>query len=138
MNIRPRHLTQSSSHSICLHDCYIIYSRFNLIFKLMHTKNLHFLQDVISKTIGVGYFKGKFFKIIRNNKLYTVVYKKAQTSKSRGNNLILISIEQCARYNNTILFYLKCYQFGVLWKCFSLIKCIFIHSMYSTRMPQPI
>ena len=49
---------------------HIIYDWFSNIFP--HKKNLHFLQPIISKTIEIGNFEGRFLKIILLLKPLTV------------------------------------------------------------------
>ena len=83
-------------------------------------KFLHFLQLVMSKTIGIGNFKGRFLKIMTPpEKLLTVLVTSGHISKSRSMKLILVSNEswKCAPYNDTkSKIYLKCHLFPVLWE----------------------
>ena len=52
---------------------------------------LHFLQPVRSKTIGIGNFEGRFFKITLPEKPLKVLYTNGRISISRSMNLILVS-----------------------------------------------
>ena len=82
------------------------------------TKNLHFLQPLISKTKGIGNFKGRFLKITLPEKPLTVLYTNGHFSKSRMSmNLILVSYEswKFSPYNDTKnSFYLKCHSFRLV------------------------
>ena len=61
------------------------------IFKYFPTKILHFLQPGISKTIGIGNFRGRYLKISLPEKPLTILYTNGHISKSRSMNLILES-----------------------------------------------
>ena len=67
-------------------DCNVFYHLhviWDMILKHFQQKILDFLHPVISKTIGIGNFKGRFLKITLREKLLKILYTNGHIWKSR-------------------------------------------------------
>ena len=85
-------------------------------FQTFSHQNLHYLQPVRLRAIGIGNLKGWFLQIGLSEKLYGL-YRHCRISKEEGAwNWFWYKSWKSAPYNDTKnSFYPKCHLFAVLW-----------------------